>query len=165
MINDENQIRVLKPWGRSAERTGWVGERVDRLCTERHPGVWHNEWSPRHVDASRDFFFLYFLRMSSGRGEGGGRCQTFEHRPPPTFRYCLWIARGFYPNDTRPSLPEQTFIARTNPKTLRGLARALSESVFQFSRGFTAPKRKSECPVVRLSVRFWHNEGSNYAFF
>ena len=27
---------------RSAERTGWEGERVDRLCTERHPGVWHN---------------------------------------------------------------------------------------------------------------------------
>ena len=33
---------VRKPWGRSAERTGWEGERVDRLCTERHPGVWHN---------------------------------------------------------------------------------------------------------------------------
>ena len=25
-----------------AERTGWEGEKVDRLCTERHPGVWHN---------------------------------------------------------------------------------------------------------------------------
>ena len=24
------------------ERTGWEGERVDRLRTERHPGVWHN---------------------------------------------------------------------------------------------------------------------------
>ena len=46
-------------------------ERVDRLCTERHPGVWHNGRSPRHVDASHDFFILYFLRMSSAR-EGGG---------------------------------------------------------------------------------------------
>ena len=26
----------------SAERAGWKGERVDRLRTERHPGVWHN---------------------------------------------------------------------------------------------------------------------------
>ena len=23
-------------------KDGWEGERVDRLCTERHPGVWHN---------------------------------------------------------------------------------------------------------------------------
>ena len=22
--------------------TGWEGERVDRLCTERHLGVWHD---------------------------------------------------------------------------------------------------------------------------
>ena len=28
--------------GRSAERTEWEGEIVDRLCTDRHPGVWHN---------------------------------------------------------------------------------------------------------------------------
>ena len=42
MMNDENQTRVLKPGGRSTERTGWEGERVDRLCTERHPGTWHN---------------------------------------------------------------------------------------------------------------------------
>ena len=109
---------------------------MDRLCIERRPGVWHNGGSPRqHVDASRDFFILYFLRTSSARGGGGvggggGRYQTFEHRPPPTFRYCLWIARGFYPNDIIPSLPEQTFIART--KTLIGLARALRESAFQF---------------------------------
>ena len=34
--------RVRKPWACSAERTGWEGERVDRLRTERHPGVWHN---------------------------------------------------------------------------------------------------------------------------
>ena len=33
---------VRKPGGRSAERTEWEGERVDPLCTERHPGVWHN---------------------------------------------------------------------------------------------------------------------------
>ena len=33
--------RFWKPRGRSAERTGWEGERVDRLRTERHPGVWH----------------------------------------------------------------------------------------------------------------------------
>ena len=26
----------------SAEWTGWEGERVDRLRTERHPGVWHS---------------------------------------------------------------------------------------------------------------------------
>ena len=58
-----------------------------------------------------------------------------------------------------------TFIARTNSKTLRGLARALSESALQspinsskrtprFSRAFTGPKRKnwfSGCPVVRMS--------------
>ena len=81
---------------------------MDRLCTERHPGVWHNGGSPRHVDASHDFFILHFLRMSSGRGGGGGRCQNFEYQPPPTFRYCLWIARGFYPNDNKPSLREQT---------------------------------------------------------
>ena len=24
------------------KRTGWEGERVDRLRTERHPGVWHS---------------------------------------------------------------------------------------------------------------------------
>ena len=60
---------------------------MDRLCTERHPGVWPNGGSPRHVDASHDFFILHFLRMSSARGGGGGgRCQNFEHRPPPTFR-------------------------------------------------------------------------------
>ena len=92
---------------------------MNRLCIERHPGgVWHNGRSPRHVDASHDFLFfiLYFLRMSSAREGGGGRrCQTFEHRPPPAFRYCLWIARGFYPNDIIPSLPEQTFVARRNP--------------------------------------------------
>ena len=36
---------VRKPWVRSVERTGWEGESVDRLRTERHPGVWHNgEW-------------------------------------------------------------------------------------------------------------------------
>ena len=45
---------------------------MDRLCTERHPGVWHNRGSPRHVGASHDFFILYFLRMSSARGGGGG---------------------------------------------------------------------------------------------
>ena len=33
---------VRKPWGCSVERTGWEGERVDRLHTERHSGVWHN---------------------------------------------------------------------------------------------------------------------------
>ena len=44
---------------------------MGRLCTERHPGNWRNEGSPRHVDASRDFFILYFLRMSSARGGGG----------------------------------------------------------------------------------------------
>ena len=26
----------------TAERTELEGERVYRLCTERHPGVWHN---------------------------------------------------------------------------------------------------------------------------
>ena len=25
-----------------AEKTGWEGERVDRLHPERHSGVWHN---------------------------------------------------------------------------------------------------------------------------
>ena len=45
---------------------------MDRLCTERHPGVWHNGGSLRHVDAPRDFFILYFLRMSSALGGGGG---------------------------------------------------------------------------------------------
>ena len=44
---------------------------MDRLCTERHPGVWHNGGSPRHVDASHDFFILHFLRMSSARRGGG----------------------------------------------------------------------------------------------
>ena len=34
--------RFRKPWGCGAERTGWEGERVGRLRTERHPGVWHN---------------------------------------------------------------------------------------------------------------------------
>ena len=28
--------------------------------------------APRHVDASRDFLFIYFLRTSSARGKGGG---------------------------------------------------------------------------------------------
>ena len=45
---------------------------MDRLCTERHPGVWHKGGSPRHVDAPHDFFILHFLRMSSARGVGGG---------------------------------------------------------------------------------------------
>ena len=34
--------RFRKPWGCSAKRTGWEGERVDRLRIERHPGIWHN---------------------------------------------------------------------------------------------------------------------------
>ena len=35
--------------------------------------------APRHVDAPRDFFLItiIFLRTSSARGWGGGRCQTF----------------------------------------------------------------------------------------
>ena len=33
---------VRKPRGRGAERTGWEEEIMDRLCTERHAGVWHN---------------------------------------------------------------------------------------------------------------------------
>ena len=32
--------RIL--FGKEKEWMGWEGERVDRLCTERHPGVWHN---------------------------------------------------------------------------------------------------------------------------
>ena len=44
---------------------------MDRLCSERHPGVWHNGGSPRYVDASLDFFIFYFLRMSSARRGGG----------------------------------------------------------------------------------------------
>ena len=35
--------RGWKPRECSAERTGWEGERVDRLRTERHPGVWCSE--------------------------------------------------------------------------------------------------------------------------
>ena len=34
--------RVRRPWGCSAERTGWEGERVDRLRTKQHPGVWYS---------------------------------------------------------------------------------------------------------------------------
>ena len=34
--------RVRKPRGCSAEKTGWEGEIVGRLRTERHAGVWHN---------------------------------------------------------------------------------------------------------------------------
>ena len=33
---------VWKPSGCSAEGTGWEGEIMDRLRTERHPGVWHS---------------------------------------------------------------------------------------------------------------------------
>ena len=34
------------------ERTGWEVERVGRLCTERHPGVWHNgDWKTMAVKA------------------------------------------------------------------------------------------------------------------
>ena len=75
--------------------------------------------------------FFIFSEWAARGGWAGGRCQNFEHRPPPTFCYCLWIARGFYPNDIIPLLPEQSFVARTNPKILRGLACALSESAFQ----------------------------------
>ena len=35
--------RLRKPRGCSTERTGWEGQRVDRLRTERHQGVWHSE--------------------------------------------------------------------------------------------------------------------------
>ena len=35
--------RVRKPRGCKAERTEWEGGRVDRLRTERCPGVWHSE--------------------------------------------------------------------------------------------------------------------------
>ena len=28
--------------GAVPERTGWEGERADRLRPERHPGVWHS---------------------------------------------------------------------------------------------------------------------------
>ena len=35
-----------------AERTGWEGERVDRLRTERHPGVLHSgRWKVTALEA------------------------------------------------------------------------------------------------------------------
>ena len=38
--------------------------------------------------------------------------QTFliysQEDMPPTFRYCLWVARGLYPDYIVPSLLEQT---------------------------------------------------------
>ena len=39
--------------GREDERTGWEGERrVDRLRTERHPGVWYNgDWKATALKA------------------------------------------------------------------------------------------------------------------
>ena len=93
------------------ERTWWVGERVDRLCTERHPGAWHNGRSPRHVDASHDFFIIYSLFSPNEQRAGGGggrRCQTFEHRPPPYNSLlsvdCAWFLSQRY----------HTFIAKTN---------------------------------------------------
>ena len=33
---------VVKPWGCSAERTGWEEERVGRLRIACHPGVLHS---------------------------------------------------------------------------------------------------------------------------
>ena len=35
------------------ESTGWEVEGVDRLCTERHPGVWHSAggWKATTLEA------------------------------------------------------------------------------------------------------------------
>ena len=57
--------RVRKPRGCSAERTGWEGERVDRLRTERHPGVWHSGGLESDVRRSR--------RVGGGSWPRGGK--------------------------------------------------------------------------------------------
>ena len=33
--------------------------------------------APRHVDASRDFYFIFFERAALGVGRGGVRCQIY----------------------------------------------------------------------------------------
>ena len=55
---------------------------MDRLCTERHPGVWHNGGSPRHVDASRALLYSLFSpneQRAGGGGRGAARLLNTDH--------------------------------------------------------------------------------------
>ena len=88
---------------------------MDRLCTERHPGVWHNGGSPRHLDASHDFFILYFLRMSSAReGGGGGAARLLNTDHHLRFVTVCGLCVVFIPTiaylhcQNKPSLREET---------------------------------------------------------
>ena len=69
--------------------------------------------APRHVDASRDFFFLFSPSEQRAGGGGGGAAILLNTTYVSLLSVdCAWFLSQRY----------HTFVARTNPKTLIGLA-------------------------------------------